>query len=99
MILLSAKNVTKSYVEKKLLNDISFYLNEGDKVGIIGVNGTGKSTFLKIIAGVESSESGTIVKASGVRIGYLPQNPIFDKDFSVIDQVLDRKSTRLNSSH
>lgn len=95
MILLSAKNVTKSYVEKKLLNDISFYLNEGDKVGIIGVNGTGKSTFLKIIAGVESSESGTIVKASGVRIGYLPQNPIFDKDFSVIDQVFKGASSQL----
>ena len=95
MILLSAENVTKSYVEKKLLNDVSFYLNEGDKVGIIGVNGTGKSTFLKIIAGIENSESGTIVRASGVRIGYLPQNPIFEENFSVIDQVFKGASSQL----
>jgi len=95
LILLSAENVTKSYVEKKLLNDVSFYLNEGDKVGIIGVNGTGKSTFLKIIAGIENSESGTIVRASGVRIGYLPQNPIFEENFSVIDQVFKGASSQL----
>ena len=53
MILLSAKNVCKTYVEKILLNDVSFYLNKGDKVGIVGVNGTGKSTFLKILANQE----------------------------------------------
>lgn len=95
MILLSVENVTKGYVEKKLLNDVSFYLNEGDKVGIIGVNGTGKSTFLKIIAGIENSESGTIVKASGVRIGYLPQNPIFEANISVIDQVFKGATSQL----
>jgi len=95
LILLSAENITKSYSEKKLLKDISFYLNDGDKVGIIGVNGTGKSTFLKIIAGAEHSESGTIVKAAGVRIGYLPQNPVFGEDTTVIEQVFKGASSEL----
>ena len=87
MVLLSAENISKSYVEKKLLNNVSFYLHENDKVGVIGVNGTGKSTFLKILAGDERSEGGTIVTASGARVGYLPQNPVFDKNINVIEQV------------
>lgn len=95
MILLSAENITKSYTEKKLLKDVSFYLNVGDKVGIVGVNGTGKSTFLKIIAGTETSESGNIVKAAGVRIGYLPQNPVFNDNFNVIEQVFEGASSEL----
>jgi len=95
LILLSAENITKSFVEKKLLNGVSFYLNEGDKVGIIGVNGTGKSTFLKIIAGLEASENGIVVTASGVRIGYLPQNPVFDDDTKVIEQVFKGASSQV----
>jgi len=95
LILLSVENITKSYTEKKLLKDVSFYLNVGDKVGIVGVNGTGKSTFLKIIAGTETSESGNIMKASGVRIGYLPQNPVFNDNFNVIEQVFEGASSEL----
>ena len=59
-MLLSADKITKSYSEKILLNGVSLYLNEGDKIGVIGVNGTGKSTFLNIIAGKEDPDSGTI---------------------------------------
>jgi ATP-binding cassette subfamily F protein uup len=95
LILLSAEKITKSYSEKKLLEDVSFYLNDGDKVGVIGINGTGKSTLLKIIAGVETAASGTIVKAGGVRIGYLPQNPIFGENIKVIDQVFKGASPEL----
>jgi ATP-binding cassette subfamily F protein uup len=95
LILLSADKITKSYNEKKLLKDVSFYLNDGDKVGVIGINGTGKSTFLKIIAGIATPDSGTIVKAGGVRIGYLPQNPIFGENIKVIDQVFKGASSEL----
>lgn len=87
MILLSAEAITKSYREGNLLNGVSLYLEEGDKAGIIGINGTGKSTLLKIIAGVEQPDSGSVVTASGVRIGYLPQNPNFTAGTTVLAQV------------
>lgn len=87
MILLSAEAITKSYREGNLLDGVSLYLEEGDKVGIIGINGTGKSTLLKIIGGVEQPDSGSVVTASGVRIGYLPQNPGFAAGTTVLAQV------------
>lgn len=62
MNLLSVENLSKSYGEKLLLNNISFGINEGDKIGIIGINGTGKSTLLKIITGIESYETGNIIQ-------------------------------------
>lgn len=88
-MLLSAEKVSKVYIERVLLDDVSLYLNEGDKVGVIGVNGTGKSTLLKIMAGEEQpSNDGQIVRSSGVRVGYLPQNPQFEGSNSVLEQVL-----------
>jgi ABC transport system ATP-binding/permease protein len=86
-MLLAAEKISKNYSERMLLSEVSLYLNEGDKVGVIGVNGTGKSTFLRIIAGAEFADSGLISKNPGVRIAYLPQNPIFDEDLTVIEQV------------
>ena len=68
MILLSAQNISKTYMERKVLDNVSFFLNEGDKVGIIGINGTGKSTLLRILAGAEESDSGNVIRTSGVRI-------------------------------
>ena len=88
MILLTAENISKSYTEKTLLKDISLSLNEGEKIGLIGINGTGKSTFLKIIAGLESADSGTITRGKGVRVVYLPQNPDFEDNITVLEQVL-----------
>lgn len=87
MILLSAQNITKIYVERKILDNVSFFLNEGDKIGIIGVNGMGKSTLLKILAGREHYDSGEITKTGGVRIGYLPQTPVFDSHATIIEHV------------
>lgn len=87
LILLSAEAITKSYREGNLLDGVSLYLEEGDKAGIIGINGTGKSTLLKIIAGVEQPDSGSVVTASGVRVGYLPQNPNFTAGTTVLAQV------------
>ena len=62
MILLSAQNLEKTYMERKVLDDVSFFLGEGDKVGIIGINGTGKSTLLRILAGAEEPDSGTVIR-------------------------------------
>lgn len=87
MILLTAEKITKSYVEKKLLDNISFYLNTGDKISVLGINGTGKSTFLKILSSVIEPDSGTLTKSKGLTISYLPQNPDFNDDLTIIEQV------------
>lgn len=87
MLLLSAEKINKSYSEKILLKDAVLEIQEGDKIGLIGVNGTGKSTLLKIIAGLETPDSGTVTKARGMRVGYLPQNPVFAEGITVLEQV------------
>ncbi|RXI50753.1 ABC transporter ATP-binding protein [Clostridium tetani] len=87
MNLISVENLSKSYGEKSLINNISFSINEGDKIGIIGINGTGKSTLLKIIAGIESYDNGTIITKNNMVVEYLPQNPYFDENSNVIQQV------------
>jgi len=88
VILLTAQNISKTYMERKVLDDVSFFLNEGDKVGIIGINGTGKSTLLKILAGAEEADGGDIIRTNGIRISYLPQIPEFGDSGSVLEQVL-----------
>ncbi|RXM58898.1 ABC-F family ATP-binding cassette domain-containing protein [Clostridium tetani] len=87
MNLISVENLSKSYGEKSLINNISFSINEGDKIGIIGINGTGKSTLLKIIAGIESYDNGNIITKNNMVVEYLPQNPYFDENSNVIQQV------------
>lgn len=88
MNIINVENITKSYTERKLFDKASFYLQEGEKVGVIGINGTGKSTLLKMLAGVETPEEGTITKANHIVVRYLPQNPIFDAEKSVIESVI-----------
>ena len=95
MNLMTLENISKSYSEKTLLKNISLGINEGEKIGLIGVNGTGKSTLLKIIAGVEESESGTITKANKVRVEYLPQNPNYNEEATVLEQVFKGTSTEM----
>lgn len=97
-MLLSAEKITKSYSEKLLLNGISLYLNEGDKIGVIGVNGTGKSTFLNIIAQREVPDSGTISKNPGVRIEYLEQNPVWDEKLTLLEHVFLGTATALRET-
>lgn len=87
MSLLTAEKLTKSYGDRLLFENISFGINEGDKIGIIGVNGVGKSTLLKILAGTEKPDSGEIVTINGIKIGYLSQSPEFTKGTTVINQV------------
>lgn len=88
MLLLTAENISKSYTEKPLLQNLTFGINSGDKIGVIGINGTGKSTLLKILAGADVPDSGKIITTSGLRIGYLPQNPVFEPGISVLNQVM-----------
>lgn len=79
MNILSLEHLTHSYTERKLFDDADFYLHEGDKVGVIGINGTGKSTLLKIMAGLETPDEGQVIQASNLMIHYLPQNRNFRK--------------------
>lgn len=95
MNLISIEKVSKSYSEKVLLDEISLGINEGDKIGLIGINGTGKSTLLKIIAGSENYDSGNIIRGSKIRVEYLTQNPTFDEEASVISQVFKGSSKEL----
>ena len=88
MNLLTIENVSKVYGEKQIFNQISFGLNEGDKFGVIGVNGTGKSTFLKILAGLEEPDEGKVTKGNKVRIGYLSQVPEFDGKLTILENVI-----------
>lgn len=87
-MLISAENISKNYGMKQLLNGVSLYLNEGERIGIIGINGTGKSTLLKILAGVSSPDSGIISVKPDIQISYLPQNPEMNKNFTVLEQVM-----------
>lgn len=98
MILLTAQNISKTYMERKVLDNVSFFLNEGDKVGIVGINGTGKSTLLRILAGAEESDSGEVIRTNGIRVSYLPQIPEFDDSGSILSQVLSHLPDDLKQS-
>jgi len=87
MNILNAENISKSYSEKILLKNISLSINEGDKIGVIGINGTGKSTLLKIIAGLEIPDEGKITKGSSINIEYLSQSPDFNPGATVLEQI------------
>lgn len=87
MQILSVENLSKSYGEKRLFENISFHIAEQQRIGLIGVNGTGKSSLLKIIAGLDTPDSGKIIHANRFVVEYLPQNPSFDEDSNVLDQV------------
>jgi len=86
-MIITLNKINKNYGGKILLNNIDLYLNENDKIGVVGINGTGKSTLLKIIAQIEEPDSGEIIKRNNDRICYLPQNPVFQNDTTVLEQV------------
>ena len=87
-MLLSAEQLTKTYGTRVLLDGVSFYVEPGDKVGIIGVNGCGKSTLLRLLAGAEEPDGGNVRPDPNVRLAYLPQNPVFPGEHTVLEQVL-----------
>ena len=88
MNILTVDNITKSIGVRKIFDGASFFLQEGEKAGIIGINGTGKSTLLKIIAGLEEIDDGTVIKANHCLVRYLPQNPEFAPEETVLEAVL-----------
>lgn len=73
--ILSAEHLSKSYTLKKLLTDVTIYIGEHDRIGVVGVNGTGKSTLLKLLAGMEEPDGGVVMRKNGLRVSYLPQMP------------------------
>lgn len=85
--MISIEDVTKSYGEKVLFNDINFTIGERERVGLIGVNGTGKSSLLKIVAGVDQADSGNIVCGKDYQISYLSQQPELEAELTVLEQV------------
>ena len=86
-MLLSAEHLSINFGSRQLLEDVNFYLNEGDKVGIIGINGTGKSTFLKVLSGMIQPDTGRISRNPNVQVSYLSQNPEMEDDATVLEQV------------
>ena len=86
-MLLSAENISINFGSRQLLSNVNFYLNEGDKVGIIGINGTGKSTFLKVLSGILPPDEGKVTRNPNVQVSILSQNPRMEDDATVLEQV------------
>ena len=88
MSLITIEHLTKSYTERLLFDDTAFSINEGEKVGLIGINGTGKSTLLKIVAGLEEPDDGSVVRRRNLYVRYLPQIPVFTAGDTVLDAIV-----------
>ncbi len=88
MNLLTLENITKAFGERKVLDETSFFLQENEKVGVLGINGTGKSTLLKIMAGIEEPDEGNVIRANHVVLRYLPQQPNFESGATVLETVM-----------
>ncbi len=91
MNILNIEHISKIYGEKVIFDDVSLGIHSGDKIGVIGVNGTGKTTLLKIIAKINEPDKGQIICGNGIRVSYLPQNPEFPKKQSILEYVMDGK--------
>lgn len=92
MILLSATNISKTYGEKVIFKDLSISIDSDEKIGLIGINGTGKSSLLKILAGKETPDKGEVITSNDLIIEYLPQSPYFDDDLTVLEQIFQGES-------
>ena len=86
-MLISAEHLSINFGSRQLLDDVDFYLNEGDKTGVIGINGTGKSTFLKVLAGKLQPDGGTIARKPNLQVSVLAQNPDMRDELTVLEQV------------
>ena len=96
MNLLTMEHITKSYTDRILLDDVGFSINENEKIGVIGINGMGKSTLLKVVAGIEECDSGNISMGNQVKICYLPQTPVFEEGTTVLKAAVAGNVDELN---
>lgn len=96
MNLLTMENLTKSFTERRIFDHTDFSIGEGEKVGVIGINGTGKSTLLRIIAGLEEPDEGKVIKGNHVVVRYLPQKPEFEDNQTVLEAVTDGNRSQMN---
>ncbi|MCR5830158.1 MAG: ABC-F family ATP-binding cassette domain-containing protein [Lachnospiraceae bacterium] len=90
MNILNVENVSKSYMSKAVLSDVTVGISDTDKIGVVGTNGTGKSTLLSIVAGITEPDSGKVVMTNGLRISYLPQNPVFDGNKTLLENITEK---------
>ena len=97
MNLLTIEHLTKAYTERKLFDDTDFSIQEGDKIGVIGINGTGKSTLLKILAGQEEPDAGKVTKGSKVQIRFLTQQQTFPENMTALEAVMDGNQNEWNA--
>lgn len=96
MNLLTMEHITKSYTDRILLDDVDFSINENEKIGVIGINGMGKSTLLKVAAGIESCEAGKISMGTSIKMCYLPQTPVFEEGATVLQAAVSGNVDELN---
>ena len=96
MNLLTIENLSKVFTERQVFDQADFSVNEGEKIGVIGVNGTGKSTLLKIIAGLEEADSGKVTLGNNLVLGYLPQKPEFEEGMTVLQAALAGNKNKIN---
>lgn len=96
MNLLTAENLTKVFTQRRLLDHADFSVNEGEKIGVIGINGTGKSTLLRIIAGLDEPDEGTVTRRRNLTVRYLAQTPLFEENATVLDAILKDNVSSLN---
>ena len=96
MNLLTMEHITKAYTDRVLLNDVAFSINENEKIGVIGINGMGKSTLLKVTAGIEPYDEGKISMGKQVKICYLPQTPEFEEGTTVLRAAIADNVNELN---
>ena len=96
MNLFTMEHVTKSYTDRILLDDVDFSMNENEKIGVIGINGMGKSTLLKVVAGIEPCEQGKISMRSQLKMSFLPQTPVFEEGITVLGAVVKGNVDELN---
>ena len=94
MNVLNLEHISKVYGDKVIFDDISCGIHQGDKIGIIGINGTGKTTFLRILAGLEEADEGQVITQNGLRITYLPQHPEFPEGATILSYVTQRQKDK-----
>lgn len=99
MNIVTLDNITKVFTERRVFDETDFYLQEGEKVGVVGINGTGKSTLLRIIAGIEEADSGKRIIANHIKIKYLPQHPEYEAEDNIIDCIVKGCKTSSVNSH